>query len=196
MPRNPERDRQQREERRQQIIDAAKQVFTKRGVAATKMSDVAKEAGLSHGNVYNYFASKEELLSVLVLQAQAGYTELLLEMNRQPGHAIDKLRFLVERYLFVTGAGTTYWVVLQAQAADVLSPSIKGAITSNMMANRQLIIQVIEEGQRDGIIAAGDSIELATLFITAFHHLGLWELRGFGKPALSVVEPLLKLLRP
>lgn len=51
---------------RDRIIDAAEQVFVKRGLAGTRMSDVAHEAGLATGTLYNYFANKDTLLSSLL----------------------------------------------------------------------------------------------------------------------------------
>ncbi|MBH5319127.1 TetR/AcrR family transcriptional regulator [Paenibacillus sp. GSMTC-2017] len=196
MARNTERDRQQREERRKQIMDAARYVFTKRGVAATKISDIAAQAGLSHGNVYNYFESKEQLLVTLVVQGQHGYSSILQEMHRQPGDSIHKLRWLLVTFLNLGQVDSNYWIVLQAQATDVLPQAMKAEITANMMANRRLLIDLVEEGQKEGTIAIWDAEELTTIFITAFHNLALWEIRGFGKPAITVVEPILKLLRP
>jgi AcrR family transcriptional regulator len=51
---------------RDRIIDAAEHVFVRRGLAGTRMSDVAAEAGLATGTLYNYFANRDALLSSLV----------------------------------------------------------------------------------------------------------------------------------
>ncbi len=51
---------------RDRIIDAAEQVFVKRGLAGTRMSDVAAECGLATGTLYNYFANRDTLLSSLL----------------------------------------------------------------------------------------------------------------------------------
>jgi len=51
---------------RDRIIDAAEHVFVKRGLAGTRMSDVAAEAGLATGTLYNYFANRDALLSSLL----------------------------------------------------------------------------------------------------------------------------------
>jgi AcrR family transcriptional regulator len=51
---------------RDRIIDAAERVFVKRGLAGTRMSDVAAEAGLATGTLYNYFANRDALLSSLL----------------------------------------------------------------------------------------------------------------------------------
>lgn len=51
---------------RDRIIDAAEEVFVRRGLAGTRMSDVAAEAGLATGTLYNYFANRDALLSSLL----------------------------------------------------------------------------------------------------------------------------------
>jgi AcrR family transcriptional regulator len=63
-----ERKNRERERRRLQIIVAANRVFLKNGYRNTRISDIAREAEISPGTVYLYFASKEELLLSLTLR--------------------------------------------------------------------------------------------------------------------------------
>jgi AcrR family transcriptional regulator len=54
------------EERPQQIIEAALATFGERGVAAARLEDIAKRAGLSKGTIYLYFPNKEELFREVI----------------------------------------------------------------------------------------------------------------------------------
>jgi AcrR family transcriptional regulator len=51
---------------RDNLLHAARTVFELRGYAGTRMADIAKEAGVSHGTVYTWFADKEAVLRALV----------------------------------------------------------------------------------------------------------------------------------
>lgn len=53
-------------ERRQQILDAALDVFTREGFASAKTAEIARAAGLAEGTIYNYFRSKRELFVAVI----------------------------------------------------------------------------------------------------------------------------------
>lgn len=57
---------EEKSERRDEILAAAKTVFAGKGFQATTIADIAKEAGLAYGSVYWYFESKDELFHALM----------------------------------------------------------------------------------------------------------------------------------
>ena len=52
--------------KRSQIIDGARRVFIDMGFEAASMNDITREAGVSKGTIYVYFANKEELFEALI----------------------------------------------------------------------------------------------------------------------------------
>src|SRR5579875_1678928 len=54
------------EDRREQIIDAALRVFARKGVARATNKDIAREAGITPGLIYYYFADKDALLQAVI----------------------------------------------------------------------------------------------------------------------------------
>jgi AcrR family transcriptional regulator len=60
------RYQRRKEDRPQEITEAALQAFAKKGYAATRVDDVAKRAGVSKGLLYLYFKTKEELFKSVV----------------------------------------------------------------------------------------------------------------------------------
>ncbi len=63
-----ERKQRERERRRQQIIVAAKRVFSEKGFSKSTMEDIAREAELSPGTLYLYFKNKDDLYASLSLR--------------------------------------------------------------------------------------------------------------------------------
>jgi AcrR family transcriptional regulator len=53
------------EDKRRLILDAAVRVFARKGYHASRVGDIAEEAGVAHGLLYHYFRSKEELLETI-----------------------------------------------------------------------------------------------------------------------------------
>ena len=60
---------------RSAIIDAALRLFRERGYEATTMRAIAAEAGVSVGNAYYYFESKEQLIQGFYDRAQVAHAE-------------------------------------------------------------------------------------------------------------------------
>jgi AcrR family transcriptional regulator len=66
-PRSPKQFAEIREERKQQILDAALHVFAEDSYHGSSIAAVAKRAEVSKGLIYNYFESKEEILKTLIV---------------------------------------------------------------------------------------------------------------------------------
>jgi AcrR family transcriptional regulator len=63
--RDPAEDLARQEDRRRQILDAATAVFCQYGYARARTRDIAAAAGFSEGTIYNYYASKRDILTGL-----------------------------------------------------------------------------------------------------------------------------------
>ena len=80
-------DRPEKSDKRAQILDAALGVFGRKGVFATRIADIASEAGIAYGLVYHYFKNKEEVLNTIFEDQWAGVTEGL-ELAEKEEHAV------------------------------------------------------------------------------------------------------------
>ncbi len=57
---------QQKERTREKLLQAAYRVFCRQGIMQSRMEDIAREAGVSHGTVFVHFKSQEELTEAVV----------------------------------------------------------------------------------------------------------------------------------
>jgi AcrR family transcriptional regulator len=83
-------------DRHQEILDAAARVITERGLAETRISDIAEQAGVSPGLILYYFESKDRLLAeALTFANDQFYLRTSREIRRLPS-AKDQLRRLID----------------------------------------------------------------------------------------------------
>lgn len=66
-------------DRRGELLDAAVRVFARKGFHASRVGDVAEEAGVAHGLLYHYFRSKDEVLETIFRET---WTDLVDEVRR------------------------------------------------------------------------------------------------------------------
>ncbi len=83
--------------RRERILDAAEACFVRNGFHRTTMSDLAREAAMSQGNFYRYFASKEDIVLAMAERDRARGAALVAEMERN-GDRRASLNGILERY--------------------------------------------------------------------------------------------------
>ena len=75
--------RQKQRDRRQEILDAAAAVITERGLADTRIQDIAERCGVSPGLILYYFESKDRLLVEALIHANdTFYLRVSREMRR------------------------------------------------------------------------------------------------------------------
>ena len=69
--------------KRKQIIEGARRVFINMGFDAASMNDITREAGVSKGTIYVYFANKEELFEALIEEERGSIFKNLYETLEQ-----------------------------------------------------------------------------------------------------------------
>ncbi|MES0836494.1 TetR/AcrR family transcriptional regulator [Nocardiopsis tropica] len=84
-----------REARREEILSAAVRVFARRGFAATRIEDVAAEAGIAKGSVYLSFGSRDELLAAAFARLAERSADVLAHASAQGAPAVERLASLV-----------------------------------------------------------------------------------------------------
>src|SRR5580692_6870568 len=80
-----------RDQRRDAIVEVARQVFFEEGYAAASMSTIAARLGGSKGTLYNYFRSKEELFEAQVVEGCARFGEAAFERLSEGGSIAEVL---------------------------------------------------------------------------------------------------------
>jgi len=91
-----------REERRIRIIRTACRLFAEKGYHNATMPDIAQALGMSVGNLYNYFESKEELAREIMFTVSRWVAERLRRINAEKIPTREKIRKLVESFFEIS----------------------------------------------------------------------------------------------
>jgi AcrR family transcriptional regulator len=84
---------------RDEILDAAAQVFRMKGFHGASMADIAQAVKLQKASLYHHVSSKQEILLALLDRALDMLTERISTIARQPIAADEKLRQMIRSYL-------------------------------------------------------------------------------------------------
>jgi len=91
--------------KRKQIIEGARRVFINMGFDAASMNDITREAGVSKGTIYVYFANKEELFEALIEEERGSIFKNLYESLEHGGSLRETLvRFGIGLSVKITSA--------------------------------------------------------------------------------------------
>src|SRR6185436_9837096 len=84
------------EDKRRQILQAAVRVFAAQGYEATRVGDVAKEAGVAYGLVYHYFGSKDAVLEAVFREAWGRLLAAVALAEQTGANAPEQLALVVK----------------------------------------------------------------------------------------------------
>lgn len=156
----------QNKDRRQEILGAAARVITERGLAETRVSDIAEQAGVSPGLILYYFDSKDRLLAeALTFANDQFYLRTSREIRRIPS-AKEQLRRMIE--LSVPGLLPEYgrldewalWIEVWVRALRDADMAKDREVLDERW--RAQIADIVRAGQASGeFTAAEDADELA-----------------------------------
>ena len=155
--------KEQKERRKQEILNAALELFVSKGYAATKVIDVAKRANMSTGLMFHYFESKEALYEELVRMG--------LDGTSYPGaqkceHAIDYfVKFTEELFEYMEKqpiVAKMFVLMAEAGRSEATPEHIrKIALKVNTI---EQFVPIVEWGQQEGTIKEGDPLVISSAF--------------------------------
>ena len=175
-----ERKEREKERRRQQIMVAAKRVFSVKNFNRATMEDIAKEAELSPGTIYLYFKNKEELFASLSLRI-LHYMSIRLEQVhnenfQEPEEKIKALKqALYEVYEFDPIVLINMFHLQSSETLRNLSPHLLSEIKDLSRSSFRSMAKIFEEGIKKGDFMDRHPVALADIVWALFSGVVLWE---------------------
>jgi AcrR family transcriptional regulator len=146
----------QGQERKQQLLDRAAELFAERGYAETRVIDIVRAAGVAKGLFYWYFENKEALFKELA-------HNIRLDLRREQGRALDRdAPALVNLYrgtevsVLFMAAHANFFSLLEVERTNFTEITREG--TQQHIAD---MVKIVKAGQAEGTIREENSLLLA-----------------------------------
>ena len=177
-----------------QILEAAIKVFARQGFHQSTVAQIAKEAGVADGTIYLYFKNKDDIL----VQFFNYKTKLVFDSFRtevaRADSSLDKLRYLIRRHLEEFQRNREMAVVYQVETHQS-SRLAEAQIKEMSKMYRDLISEIVEQGQQEGTIRKDLYVGLVKRFIigavdevinTWLHSNGEYDLVSMADPLVEM----------
>jgi len=145
----------------QQIIEAAVQVFARKGYYNSRVSDIAREAGIAAGTIYLYFKTKDDILVTLFRDKMAEFVGALRKAIADEPDAASKVRRLVLLHFCMLEEHPELAEVVQVELRQG-QKFFRGASSQEIGAYFALIGSVLEEGLAEGRFRSSLPVKVAT----------------------------------
>jgi len=159
-----ERREREREARREQILEAAKEVFWEKGFLNATTEEIAQRAELAVGTLYLYFQSKEELYVSLLFESVDIFRQELERIQAFPVAPDEKLRMLWDFLYTYYQEYPAYYRILSflhnEGLREAVSPEVIEEINRRTGRNFSLAARIVQEGMEAGIYKAGNPREV------------------------------------
>src|SRR3989337_1236907 len=142
----------------QQIIEAAVRVFARKGYYNSRVSDIAREAGVAAGTIYLYFKTKDDILVTLFRDKMAEFVGALRKAIADEPDAASKVRRLVALHFRMLEESPELAEVVQVELRQG-QKFFRGASSQEIGAYFALIGSVLEEGVAAGRFRSGLAVD-------------------------------------
>jgi AcrR family transcriptional regulator len=136
-----------REEVRQRLLDAAAEVFARRGYAAARLDEIAYTAGFTKGAVYSNFAGKHALLAALIdqhVRARLAVGSVEVRARNRPESAMDGIAEVFARGIVEQDTWTRLLVEIAQRAAH--DPEVRQAYVGVRRVLRDELADALDKG--------------------------------------------------
>ena len=169
------RRQKEKEDRKEAILAAARQVFFEVGIRRATMDAIAARAKVAKGTVYLYFETKETILAHLLLEGLDTLSDDLAAAygDETPSGGEARLRRLAGAYYAFYQREPDYFRLLMAfdrgQFQESISNELYELILARGLRSLSWVTNAIQQAMDEGLFAAGDARHLANMLWAALN---------------------------
>ncbi len=154
---------QQKEKRRQEILEAGLDLFIRKGYSATKIKDIANQVGMSVGLLFHYFETKEKLYEELIKLGISGPMGMMTNTDMEPLTFFQMCAEQIFEYILAEPFGAKMFVLMsQVYYSEGAPQTIQDLMKDFDIFTPTAVI--MRKGQENGTIREGDPYALGIAY--------------------------------
>ncbi len=179
-----------KEARPQELLAAALDLFVERGYAATRLDDVAAQAGVSKGTLYLYFTNKEDLFKAVVRENVLPVLDAAQEIiNNYAGGSADLFREIMMGWWERIGSTKLSGITKLMMAESGNFPEVAKFYYEEVITRgNAVILRVLERGVASGEFRPIDTSQAINVVVAPMIMLMMWK-HSFGACGLKAISP-------
>jgi AcrR family transcriptional regulator len=168
-----------KEQGRQDILEAAMALFAEKGFHGVSMQEIAAQAGVAVGTLYNFFVSKEALYTALMEVCASGVAELVMPiLDDSHVGPLDKIRQVINIHERIVRENAPYIRLSQSRYSDhSMQVKLEARGQAALRRIQTRMAEVIAEGVSQGVFRDMDPVFIAELLKTAMETAAFWSIQ-------------------
>ncbi len=157
-----------KDQREQEIKEAALKIFSAKGYHRTTMAEIAMEAGYGKGTIYWYWKSKEELYFALISDLHNEILALVDKAGASEGPALPKIQNLAEGMIDIYYRNREYCKLswrMRAEELQAFSPEYVEALHNYVMRTREALENLLRQASAEGYFQGIDPHYLSCIIL-------------------------------
>ncbi|MER7128738.1 TetR/AcrR family transcriptional regulator [Streptosporangium saharense] len=146
----------QADQRRAELLEAARRVVLERGLASTRVADIAKATNVSGGLIHYHFATKDDLITEMLRSTSGSEIQRLREIAAEPGGAVERLDRVLRFYIPASRSDQSWILWLDAWAVGVREAHVRTILLELEGAWIEILAEVISQGAATGEFTCDD----------------------------------------
>jgi AcrR family transcriptional regulator len=167
-----------KEQKKLHIMGSALNVFLRKGFKETKIQDIADEAGIGKGTVYEYFNGKEGIGVELYRWLCDISNRYALESIEEKDDTIERVRKYIrstlELYEQFSEYGPFYYAIYSISSDRENSLKVKAPLSEAFLIDVKSLSEIIEEGVEQGLIRKIDDEDLALIILSTLEGFAIY----------------------
>jgi AcrR family transcriptional regulator len=166
-------------ERKDQIQRATCAVIAESGIRDLRMTDVARQAGVSSGTVHYYFDSKQALIHAAFEYNFRHSLQRRVEILGTGGDALTLLERVVESYAPADPDSVAAWRVwAELWVHGLREPELRELNEAIYGEWREIVVGLVRGAQDQGLLVGGDAVQIANTIVAMIDGLAIQVLLG------------------